>query len=76
MKKILFLAVALLALMTVLSSCGDGGTVTDTPSTDAPAITDAPTTTEVPAVTDVPSSDTTAEDTSEDAGFDLPMVPV
>ena len=74
MKRML-LAIAMVLMLAVLTACGDGDTVTDAPvTTDAPITTEAPVTTEIPSVTDAPAEDTS--DTSENTGFDLPMVPV
>lgn len=76
MRK-LILIFAIFSAMLVLCACGDGETVTDAPATDAPVTTDVPATdapiTDAPAATDEPAD--TAE-TTENTGFDLPMIPV
>lgn len=76
MKKTV-LALAVLSAVLLLAACGDGSDVTDAPATDAPVTTEPSVTTDAAVTTEIPdATDEPAEDTSENSGFDLPMVPV
>jgi len=80
MKKLSLTVLLCLIFALMLSACGgDGGEETTDPSTtDAPDITDAPVTTDTSVTTeaDTAAGDSTSEDTTENEGFDLPIVPV